>query len=216
MAQLLKITVNMTKAGEFAQLLLQQVDNWYRVNELKVVGPLNENDLNVFKRMEQLTLLDLSDSVIEDIPDRFDGAYGYSGNREGFNLLETLILPEVNSIGECAFSQCPRLKNITMPKVNEIKYGAFAQCGARKIEFPDGLTAIGDWTFAYSKLDEIKIPATVTRIGAACFYYGQLSSISLPESLNEIRESTFYGSKLSSVDLSHIQKIGDQAFYECR
>ncbi len=212
----LKITVNMTKAGEFAQLLLQQIDNWYKVNELTVVGDLNENDLNVFKRMKQLTKLDLSRAVIGDIPDQFDGANTVNAYRSGFNILETLILPEINKIGEYAFAQCYRLKNVTLPKVNIIGYGAFAQLGAGKLTLPEGISSIDSYAFYYSKIESIAIPSTVSEISNYCFKgCDSLKSIVIPASVTKIGYEAFRESGLTSVSLPGVEKIGDRAFYYC-
>ncbi|MBP3774848.1 MAG: leucine-rich repeat protein [Bacteroidaceae bacterium] len=211
----LKITVNMTKAGEFAQLLLQQTDNWYKVNELTVVGELNENDLNVFKRMKQLTKLDLSQAIIANIPNQFDGASNYSDNREGFSLLEELYLPEVKFIGQYAFAQTYRLNKVVLSKTDSIAQGAFGRLGASHMTLPEGLTAIGSYAFYASKLQEIAIPSSVTAIKSYCFAYSQLSSISLPASVASIGEEAFWATKLTSVDLPGVKTIGYRAFYEC-
>lgn len=213
----LKITIDMTKPGEFAQLLLQQqTDIWYKVNDLTVKGAMNTDDLNVFHRMEQLIKLDLSGAIIEDIPDYFDGARSEGEYRDGFSLLETLILPELNSIGDYAFSQCYRLKDITIPKVNQIGRGAFARCGAKQITLPEGLTDIGDYAFYYSNFEDVTLPSTVTKLGSCCFFLSQLSSISLPESLKIIESYAFSDSNLKSIDLSHVRSIGYYAFGDCK
>lgn len=213
----LRITVTMTKAGEFAQLLLQQTDNWYKVNELTVVGDLNTDDLNVFKRMKQLTKLDLSRAVISNIPNQFDGANGTGSNRYGFNLLEELILPEVNSIGEYAFAECYRLKSITMPKVNSLGYGAFSRLGASQITLPEGLTSMADYAFYRSNLESITIPSSITEISNYCFQYcSRLKSINIPSSVTKIGYESFRESGLTSVNLPGVKSISDRAFYNCK
>lgn len=213
----LRITINMTKAGEFAQLLLQQTDNWYKVNELTVVGELNTNDLNVFKRMEQLTKLDLSRAIIDDIPNQFDGATGTGSNRYGFSLLEELILPEVNRIGDYAFAECYRLKSITMPKVNSLGYGAFSRLGASQITLPESLTSMADYTFYCSNLTSIEIPSSITEINNSCFEYcSALKSITIPSSVTKIGNSSFRGSGLTSVNLPGVKTIGYNAFEGCK
>lgn len=213
----LRITINMTKAGEFAQLLLQQTDNWYKVNELTVVGDLNTDDLNVFKRMKQLTKLDLSRAVISNIPNQFDGANGTGSNRYGFNLLEELILPEVNSIGEYAFAECYRLKSITMPKVNTIGYGAFSRLGASQITLPEGLTSMADYAFYYSNLESITIPSTVSEISNYCFKgCSRLKSAYIPSLVTKIGYESFRESGLTSVTLPGIKTIAYRAFYNCK
>lgn len=212
----LKVTVNMTKAGEFAQLLLQQTDDWYKVNELTVVGELNTDDLNVFKRMRQLTKLDLSRAIIADIPNQFDGAYNTNESRDGFNLLEELVLPEVNSIGEYAFANCYRLKNITMPKANTIGNGAFSRLGASQITLPEGVTSMGHYAFYHSNLDSISIPSSITKINQYSFAYcGNLKSIDIPASVTEIGYESFHGSGLTSISLPGVRTIESLAFYDC-
>ena len=213
----LRITINMTKAGEFAQLLLQQTDNWYKVNELTVVGDLNTDDLNVFKRMKQLTKLDLSRAVITNIPNQFDGASGTGSSRYGFNILEELILPEVNSIGEYAFAECYRLKSITMPKVNSLGYGAFSRLGASQITLPEGLTSMADYAFYYSNLESIAIPNTVTEISNYCFKgCSRLKSANIPSSVTKIGYESFRESGLTSVNLPGVKTIAYRAFYNCK
>lgn len=209
----LKTTINMTKAGEFAQLLLQQTDNWYKVNELTVVGELNTDDLNVFKRMKQLTKLDLSRAIIQDIPGNFDGASNRYENRDGFNILEELILPEVNSIGDYAFAQCYRLKSITMPKVNSIGTGAFSRLGASQITLPEGVTSIGNYAFNYSNLESITIPSSVTEISDYCFYgCVWLNTVSIPASVTKIGQYAFAESRFTSINLPGVKTINYRAF----
>lgn len=212
----LKITVTMTKAGEFAQLLLQQTDNWYKVNELTVVGELSTDDLNVFKRMKQLTQLDLSRAIIADIPDQFDGANSTGSYRDGFNLLEELILPEVNSIGKYAFAACYRLKSITMPKVNSIGYGAFSRLGATQITLPEGIESIADYAFYCSNLESITIPSSITEINDGCFSgCSRLKSASIPASVTQIGSYAFCETALTSINLPGITDIGSYAFGNC-
>lgn len=211
-----KITVTMGKPGEFAQLLLQQTDNWYKVNELTVVGDLNTDDLNVFKRMKQLTKLDLSRAVITNIPNGFCG-YSYEYGYESFYILEELILPEVNSIGDCAFAGCTRLKNITMPKVKSLGYGAFENLGASQITLPEGITSIGDYAFRYSDLESITLPSSITEISDYCFNYcEQLKSASIPASVTKIGYEAFSGTGLTSISLPGVTAIGSYAFRDCK
>ena len=212
----LRITVTMAKAGEFAQLLLQQTDNWYKVNELTVVGELNNDDLNVFKRMKQLTKLDLSRAVIANIPNEFDGASGTGNNRYGFNLLEELSLPEVNSIGDYAFAECYRRKKITMPKVNSIGYGAFSRLGASEITLPEGVTSIGEYAFYYSKLQSITIPFSITKISDYCFKFSYLKTATIPASVTSIGYEAFRETDLTSIYLPGVETISYRAFYNCK
>lgn len=213
----LKITVNVSKAGEFAQELLLKTDNWYKVNELTVVGPLSTEDLEVFKRMRQLTKLDLSKCVIADIPKNFDGANGLSANRNGFSLLESLYLPEVNKIGEYAFAQCYSLKTISLSKVNAMGYGAFAQCGATQITIPEGLISLEEDVFYHSSLQKVTLPSSLKEISNYCFHLcASLQSIEIPSSIKKIGNRAFLESGITSITLPQVETIGYAAFSNCK
>ncbi len=213
---LLKITINMTKAGEFAQLLLQQTDNWNKVNELTVIGELNIDDLKIFSRMKQLTKLDLSQAEITDIPQDFDGAGGTDAYRVGFGLLAELSLPDVNNIGNYAFAECPKLKKITMAKVNSIGQGAFARLGATEIVLPEDISSIGNYAFYYSNLSNVEIPASISEISDYCFYgCANLKSATISSSVKRIGSNSFQESGLTSISLPGVETIGQQAFLRC-
>lgn len=203
------ITINMTKPGEFAQLLLQNVDDWKKVNELTVTGEMNSDDLSVFHRMKQLTYLDLSNAIISDIPN-------YSDNGSG--VLETLKLPNLNSIGNYAFQYCRKLKSVTMPKVNTIGIDAFRHCyKLQSITLPTGITAINDGAFKNSGLKSISIPNSITKISDYCFSEcTELVSASIPASVTEIGYQSFYKNALTSITLPGVQIINGSAFCDCK
>ena len=208
----LAITINMTKPGEFAQLLLEKIDDWKKVNELTVTGELTTDDLNVFKRMKQLTVLDLSGATIVDIPDNFDE------NSYGFGVLETLKLPNLNSIGKYAFWCCPKLNSVSMPKVNTIGQDAFRNCGRlQSITFPDGISSIIDGAFRNTGLKSVSIPNTITKISNYCFAEcAQLVSVTIPNSVKEIESYAFYNTALTSVSLPGVKKVLSWAFSDCK
>lgn len=208
----LKITINMTKAGEFAQLLLEKTDDWMKVNELTVTGELNTDDLNVFKRMKQLTKLDLSGATITDIPAYFDE------NSYGFGILETLKLPNLNSIGNYAFQYCRKLKTISMPKVNTIGENAFQFCSKlQNITLPIGTASINYGAFRNSGLKSINLPITITKISDNCFSEcTALASASIPSTVTEIGYNAFYKNALTTINLPGVQIINGSAFRDCK
>lgn len=208
----LKITISMTKPGEFAQLLLQKTDDWRKVNELTVTGELNTDDLNNFKRMKQLTILDLSGATITDIPSYFDE------NSNGFGVLETLKLPNLNTIGNYAFQYCRKLKSVTMPKVTTIGDYAFRDCyKLQNITLPVGVTAINSRAFLSCGLKSIIIPNTITKISNYCFNgCTALASASIPTSVTEIGYSAFDNTALTSISLPGVEIIYGYAFQNCK
>ena len=216
-----KLTINVTKPGEFAQLLLEKTDNWNKVNELTVTGSLNDDDLNVFKRMKQLLKLDLSKAAINKIPNKFDGfnywvGSSYAEQRQGFNVLETLVLPELESIGDYAFTQCYRLKSLTMPKVKTIGIAAFAQCGLSSISLPEGLTSMGNYAFFRSQLTSVTIPNSMTTISGWCFNENsKLAHITLPETVTELGTHAISCTSIDTLSLFSVLTIGESAFWNC-
>lgn len=214
--QPLKITIAMTKAGEFAQLLLEKQSDWNKVNELTVTGPLNSDDLSVFKRFRQLTRLDLSSAQITSIPDQFGGATSVSASRNGMSILEEAILPELNSIGKYAFAQTFRLKKITIPKVKSILYGAFAYSSIPSITLPEGFSQTEGYIFYNSGLKSITIPSTISEIGRYDFYRCEsLASATIPASVKTIGEYAFQETPLTSLSLPGVTEINYGAFYKC-
>ena len=239
----LKLTVVVNKAGEFAQTLLQKVENMNKVNELKVIGPLNGEDLNKFKEMEQMAKLDLLDAKITDIPAYFCGDIEYinSTRSSGCYLLSEVALPNVNSIGSNAFHYCTHLKKITIPSsVTSIPDGCFSGCSSlSQISLHDGITSIGSWAFSNSGIERITIPSSVTSIPDGCFSgcsslsqislhdgitsidryafsNSSLKSVIIPKSVNSIGYRAFYKTALTSIKLPGVKTIGSEAFENCK
>lgn len=210
------LTIDMTRPGEFAQRISQHTDNWLKVNELTVTGPLGSDDLAEFRRMKQLTRLDLSHAGISDIPEGFDGRSG-SGNYNltGFGILRHLTLPALNSIGRFAFSKCTRLTDVSMPAVRKIGDEAFYECGFTEIALPEGLTAIGSSAFARSELESIVIPSTVTDLPGCFANCTRLASVTIPPTVSTIGAGTFTATALTSVSLPGVSHVGNNAFKDC-
>lgn len=204
----LKLTINMTKTGELAQQIFEQTDNWYKVNELTVTGELNSTDLNVFKNMKQLVKLDISNVAISDVPNSF--AYN------AFHLLEELLLPELNTIGEYAFYNNRRLKKISIPKVKTIGRSAFAYCDFSEINLPEDIQSIGESAFEYGSLKSITIPSSIQEISEDCFSHcSKLDSVVIPSSVTKISSGAFCSTSLNSIVLPCVQIIGSGAFTDC-
>lgn len=196
-----KITINMTKPGEFAQLLLQRTGNdWKKVNELTVIGEMNIDDLKHFHKMRQLTSLDLSNAVIDELP----GGTA-SDDLSGSRLLETVELPNLKSIGNFAFYGCSRLKSITLPSgLISIGERAFGNSGLRSLGIPNTVTTIKGYAFAdCSDLLSVTIPPSVTSIGGSAFSNcTRLSNVVFTEGLVSIGYQAFNNcTALTEIDL---------------
>lgn len=200
-------TIHVPSAGQFGNLLLNEIQQWTDVDELTVSGSLNADDLALISRMTQIRKLDLSQTDITS----FVGC-------NGLTKLTTVVLPStVTSIGESAFSGCMRLESITLPNVTEVGYGAFSGCSSLKsIELPMA-TTLGRSAFQYCmNLQSVKIPA-VTEIQEKCFYccYA-LNDINLSNVQIIGREAFYDCFALTKVDLSSATKLSSEIFEYCR
>ncbi|MFR9112500.1 MAG: leucine-rich repeat domain-containing protein [Acutalibacteraceae bacterium] len=142
----------------------------------------------------------------------------YPNGRETKNY----VIPNcVTSIGEFAFSNCFKLREVTIPdSMTSIDAYAFCGCsGLERVVIPDTVTSIGQQAFeGCDSLIDVTIPDSVTRIEAEAFYNcWSLTSITIPQSVTAISHSAFSGcSKLTNVNLPDgIISIGEYAFSRC-
>ena len=98
--------------------------------------------------------------------------------------LKSLTLTDVETIGKYAFSACTYLESVNLPQVVTIGECAFNEWekGTKltSLNLPNA-TTIGEWAFAYSSLlTSINLPK-VTSIGMLAFGYCDLRTLNLPE-----------------------------------
>ena len=107
------------------------------------------------------------------------------------NLIASLDLPKVKSIGVLAFSESKSLTSLIAPHLMLVGRSAFADCTALQTVSVDMLTIIGEYAFKNTTA---------------------LTAIDLPVAI-EIRAASFYGSGLQRVSLcSAVEHIGKYAF----
>ena len=107
--------------------------------------------------------------------------------------------PEITSIGEFAFSDLPKLKEIASW---------------------DGITSVGDYAFKNSTaLENVVLPSKMKKLGGSAFYgCTELKSVSIPEGVYTVWGYTFKNcTSLKEVKLpSTLVKIDEAAFYGCK
>ena len=88
----------------------------------------------------------------------------------GFKNLEAAVLPQsLETIGECAFFGCQKLKAVNLPSnLKEIGHDAFYHTGIKNIVFPESLTYLGN-AFNYSALVSVYVPENVESIDGSAF-----------------------------------------------
>ena len=165
------VTVTVNSPGTFAQVLLSQVEQWSDVDELTVIGKLNDTDLGYLSRLKNVSTIDLSQTDIKSIK-----------GCAGLTFLKTILLPStVVEVQAEAFKRCSSLKEISMPNVKEIGNYAFYSCSSLTNVSLPAATSIGNYAFEYcSSLTSVSLPAA-TSIGDLAFYTcSSLKSVTLP------------------------------------
>ena len=208
------------------------------ITALTVIGPLNTTDIQCINRLPNLSILDLEQADIKEIP---SDAFGYHKNLTSIKLPLTLttigeyafggcseltgqlIIPDnVTTIEMNAFSQCSKLTGLTLPtNITTIKENAFYECSGLTgtLIIPQSITTIeSDAFFMCSGIKNLIIPESVTNIGVKAFCYcSGLTELTIPSSVTEIGESaSSYCSSLPSLTLSEgVNIIGNNAFENC-
>ena len=208
--------VRIGEAGTMQQLL---GDGYLDITSLKVVGPINGDDVRCLRQMlgdfelddeerGKLATLDLSDATIVEGGGRYYETEYYQYRTSN------------DVIGDFMFSQCTNLQRMVLPDgVTSIGAYAFSGCSSlTSIDIPVGVTSIDNGAFyeCYD-LTSISIPAGVTSIGEYAFYFcNSLTSIHIPDGVISIGKSAFENCSLDSVhvaDLSVWFKIAFNGYY---
>ena len=107
------------------------------------------------------------------------------------------IASGVTSIGDFAFAQCAKLKNVSIPdSVTSIGMGAFYSCSSlESIDINDSVVEIGDYAYfdCYSA-DSIYLGNTLKEIGSYAFSQcTSLTEVTIPQSVQTIKYGAFGG-----------------------
>ena len=233
--------VSLTEAGTMRDLLGK---DYLEITSLKVVGPINGDDVYYLRKMlgatsfnaedrGKLTTLDLSKASIVEGGEWY---YEYSSKQYytsddaignymfyGCANLKNIVLPVgVTSIGDDAFYGCSSLTSIDIPDgVTSMGSYAFSACTSlTSIDIPDGVTSIGSNAFSNcSSLTSIDIPDGVTSMGSYAFSAcTSLTSIDIPNGVTSIGQGLFGGcTSLTSIDIPDgVTSIGGSAFSGCK
>ncbi len=206
--------VEVETPGILSYKLATMAEQWSDVYTLKVNGNINTEDMEVFYKLINLAVLDLSETNITNI-----------GGCHDLKMLRTVILPStVTTVDTQAFSNCLSLKSINVPNVTTVANNAFYNCHSlASIETPN-VETIGNNAFYYCyALNSIDLP-NVESIGDQAFYYCyNLASVNAPNlvTLGGNNNSGYGGifedcERLSSVTLSdNITSIPYRCFQYC-
>ncbi len=223
-------TVNVETAGTLCNELLKVIESWESINELTVIGTINEDDMKMFERMTKIMKLDLSQTDITTIAGC--GNLGYlkevilpatvvSVADEAFNgcrKLESVNLQNVTNIGRYAFVNCVSLKEVKSPLVKEIGANAFSYCSSiTAVDFPLVETVNSNTFENCNSLRTVNLPLVKDIYGYAFYGCESITTVDFPV-VEEIRDYAFYHcSALQSVAIpSSVSSIASNAFYYCQ
>lgn len=185
------VTVSTGKiaAGDLGHVVIEEAGYLQEVNKLIIEGELNADDWSNITQMTNLTELDLSKALIDEIPsEAFNGRWAID---------KVVLPPTLRKIGSCAF-QRTALTSVNIPdNVETIEGNAFSQAKQlQEVHLPDSLTSLGNSAFAGCR---------------------SLRAVKIPTKLKMVPPYTFQGCKsLQSVELhDSITGFGNYAFEDC-
>ena len=207
------VVATLNEAGTLKSIL---GDDYLDIEFLKIVGPINGDDIYCLRKMlgaesfseadwGSLTTLDLSEALI------VKGGEWYYKNYYTIK----------NAIGDYMFYRCKNLQKIVLPNsVTSIRDYGLSDCSALiSVEIPESIKTIDNYAFSRcNALTSIDIPNSVTSMGNGVFFAcSSLNSITLPDGITSIGESVFSCCRaLISLDIPQsVTSIGKAAFNEC-
>lgn len=228
------ITVSTGKiaAGDLGHVVVEEAGYLQEVNKLIIEGELNSDDWSKIKQMTNLTELDLSKALIDEIPSKaFNGRWAIdkvvlpptlkkigSFAFQGTALTSVNIPDNVETIKECAFSQVKQLQEVHLPdSLTSLGNYAFAECRSlRTVKIPTKLKTIPDYTFQNCRsLQSVELHDSITAFEDYSFNNCDLREITLPKSTTWVGGNAFNGNtNLSKVTLNEgLIDIWAEAFY---
>lgn len=205
-AQVIKKIVEVTIPGSLEELLGEDKDN---ITELLIQGSINGSDVNIIRKMANLTNLDM-----ENVSIVAGGGSYYNGIR----WYET----QNNEIGPYMLAYLTKLTKVILPesvvKIDEAIF--FGSKNLTDITLGNNVKEIGEGIFIGTKPVHLGIPHSVNKIAGRTFENcGSLKTSFLSENMTEIPYRTYYGctnlTPFASIP-EKIEKIGKQAFYNCK
>ena len=206
--------IQVSEAGTLAILLKNYDKN--TITTLKIIGSLNASDIVTLNGLPQLSVIDLENVYLEEIPH-----FAFASN----NTLTSIILPRtLKKIGAMSFQRCKSLTSLTIPKnVTIIENGAFLGCNGLKgnLIIPSNVTKIGDSAFENCKgFSKLIIEEGVETIGSKAFYDCWFTgNLTLPTSIISIESYAFSSCTRFTGNLiipEKIQIIKSGAFANCK
>ncbi|WP_444355546.1 leucine-rich repeat domain-containing protein [Prevotellamassilia timonensis] len=204
------ITVSTGKiaAGDLGHVVVEEAGYLQEVNKLIIEGELNADDWSKIKQMTNLTELDLSKALIDEIP-----SYAFN---ERWAIDKVVLPPTLKKIGTYAF-QKTSLTSVNIPdNVETIAEYAFSNARQlQEVHLPDSLTSLGNYAFEECRsLRTVKIPAKLKEIPWYAFQHCKsLQSVELHDGITGIGDYSFNNCDLREMTLPKSTTwVGGNAF----
>ncbi len=211
------IEVSLESAGSLGVEVLYKVDKLKDVVNLRVSGPMNDQDWATLSNMSAVNI-DLSGATSGNMPSNvfesktnlrtflFPQGVTSIGEKAFYRsgLTEVEIPATVRSVGSNCFCYCPNLVNVDWKATANISdYCFYGSKQLASVTIADGASSIGQYSFKdCTKLAEIFLPATLNKIDYEAFYNcEQLAEVIFPESLTTIGTRAFYSCNLTKLIL---------------
>lgn len=205
------VTVSTGKiaAGDLGHVVIEEAGYLPEVNKLIIEGELNSDDWSKIKQMTNLTELDLSKALIDEIP---GSAFG-----DRWAINKVLLPPTLKKIGTCAF-QRTALTSVNIPdNVETIEGNAFSNARQlQEVHLPDSLTSLGNGAFeSCSSLRTVKIPTKLKMIPPYTFQgCNSLQSVELHDSITGFGNCAFEDCGLREITLPKSTTWVDERAFE--
>lgn len=185
------ITVKVEKEGEFADnYLTNNEHDWGAAQYVKVIGNINDIDLTAIKNLTSLMKLDLSETTIKSLPEKF--------MLRRTSLIEVKLPATLDSIASRAFYGCTALQSVELNGISVIGPYAFHNCSSLPHISLAGAKIIYQYAFdSCSALNNIDL-SSVVYIGSKAFNgCSSLQSVNLSSaiSIGSIPKNIEYNSR---------------------
>ena len=221
--------VTLESAGSLGVEILYKVDKLSDVRNLRVKGPLNDQDWATMKNMAAVNI-DLSGATASSIPaETFNGKsymtsflFPRGVKSVGYKCfyqtgLTEIVVPEtVTSAGDQCFYQCKNMLSVDWKAQANIPAHAFYYCtNLTSVSIAEGVKSIAEHAFYNcEKLAALSLPSTLQSISQYAIYDCKaLGEVVLPENLQRIDQYAIAYCALSKVVVPDaVSSLGSNAF----
>ena len=204
------IDVSLLEPGSIGTEVLYNTNRIQNVRRLKVAGKMNNDDWEKIAMMTNIIELDLSEAVIETIPqNQFINCL----------FLNRLVLPEgLTTICSKAFYKS-NLEDIVLPStLKTVENNAFEKANIKECIFPGNFINLGISAFDNCfNLKNVNLGKTIENIPNCAFRHCWDAQFILPDCIKSIGTEAFYSCHTLNVEKlpKELVSIGKSAFAHC-